>query len=163
MKKIAKVILVIQSIFIIYCIASYIEVINKNLEPSPQYSSVNLFTHMTHDTTEEITEQTTDNYCIETTTEPSIGLFKVYGYCPCVECCGKTDGITATGTQATANNTIAVDPEVIPYGTKVMIDGNIYTAEDCVGGIKGNTIDLFFNTHEEAQEWGVKYLEVYRG
>lgn len=79
-------------------------------------------------------------------------------YCPCVECCGKTDGITATGTHATAGRTIAVDPAVIPYGAKVVINGNTYIAEDCGGGINGNAIDIFFNTHAEALEFGVQDL-----
>lgn len=75
-------------------------------------------------------------------------------YCPCVKCCGKSDGITATGTKATAGRTIAVDPSVIPYGTEVIINGNAYVAEDCGGAIKGNSIDIFFDTHEEALLFG---------
>ena len=75
-------------------------------------------------------------------------------YCPCKKCCGKTDGITATGTQATAGRTIAVDPSIIPYGTEVIINGNTYVAEDCGGAVKGKDIDIFFNTHEEALQFG---------
>lgn len=88
------------------------------------------------------------------------GKFKVTAYCPCVDCCGKTDGITSTGTKATAGRTVAVDPKVIPYGSTVVINGNEYVAEDTGGSIKGNKIDMFFNTHEEALQWGVKYCEV---
>lgn len=75
-------------------------------------------------------------------------------YCPCKKCCGKADGITATGTPATAGRTIAVDPSIIPYGTEVIINGNTYIAEDCGGAVKGNAIDIFFNTHEEALQYG---------
>lgn len=75
-------------------------------------------------------------------------------YCPCKKCCGKTDGITATGTQATAGRTIAVDPSIIPYGTEVIINGHTYIAEDCGGAVKGKDIDIFFNTHEEALQFG---------
>ena len=85
--------------------------------------------------------------------------FKVTAYCPCVKCCGKTDGITATGTLATAGRTIAVDPTVIPYGSEVILNGHTYIAEDCGGAIKGNKIDMFFDTHEEALQWGVQYIE----
>lgn len=67
---------------------------------------------------------------------------------------------TATGTTPTANRTIAVDPTVIPYGTKVIIDGKTYIAEDCGGAIKGNRIDMFFNTHEEALQYGRQTKEV---
>lgn len=83
--------------------------------------------------------------------------FKITAYCPCSKCCGKfADGITATGTAATEGRTIAVDPEVIPYGSKVVIDGKEYIAEDCGGAIKGKRIDLFFETHQEALEYGVQ-------
>lgn len=101
----------------------------------------------------------------ETTTEAElfqyIGDFKITAYCPCVKCCGKSDGITATGTKATAGRTVAVDPSVIPYGTRLYIDGNIYTAEDCGGEIKGNKVDIFFNTHSEAQAFGVQTMGVF--
>lgn len=79
-------------------------------------------------------------------------------YCPCAKCCGKTDGITASGTKATAGRTIAVDPSVIPYGTEVIINGITYVAEDCGGAVKGNDIDIFFNTHEEALNFGRQQL-----
>ena len=82
-------------------------------------------------------------------------------YCACAECCGKTDGITATGTKATAGRTIAVDPSVIPYGTNVIIDGVTYVAEDCGGAVKGNKIDIYFNTHEEALQFGRRVMTAY--
>ena len=81
-------------------------------------------------------------------------------YCPCVKCCGKTDGITATGTKATAGRTIAVDPRMIPYGSKIYIDGHEYIAEDCGGAIKEDRIDIFYDTHEEALRFGRKTLEI---
>ena len=91
----------------------------------------------------------------------SIGTFKLTAYCPCEKCCGKTDGITATGANATAGRTIAVDPLVIPYGTVVLIDGQEYIAEDCGGAIKKNRIDIFFDTHSDALKFGVKESEVF--
>jgi 3D (Asp-Asp-Asp) domain-containing protein len=97
-------------------------------------------------------------------TEPEtvyLGTYKLTAYCPCSYCCGKSDGITATGTQATAGRTIAVDPSVIPYGSKVIINGHTYTAEDCGGAINGNRIDVFFNSHAEALVFGMQYADVY--
>lgn len=82
-------------------------------------------------------------------------------YCPCMKCCGKTDGITATGTIATAGRTIAVDPTIIPYGTELEFNGIIYTAEDCGSAIKGYRIDVFFESHEEALEFGIQELTAY--
>lgn len=98
------------------------------------------------------------------TVEPDsnyLGRFKLTAYCACAKCCGKSDGITATGTVATQGRTIAVDPSVIPYGTAVSINGNIYIAEDCGGAIGGNRIDIFFNNHTDAWNFGVQYADVY--
>lgn len=96
----------------------------------------------------------------------SLGLFETSAYDADYECCGKlpTDpnyGKTATGTRATANRTIAVDPTVIPYGTEVVIYGQIYIAEDTGGAIKGNKVDIYFNTHEEALQYGRRQVEVF--
>ena len=96
-----------------------------------------------------------------------MGEFKLTAYCPCAKCCGKwANGITATGTTATEGRTIAVDPCVIPYGSSVTIyfaDGtsHTYTAEDCGGAIKGNRIDVFFDSHEDARAFGVQSAMVY--
>lgn len=87
-------------------------------------------------------------------------VFKVTAYCPCHECSGEYGRQTATGRTARAGHTVAVDPTVIQYGTHVKINGIEYVAEDCGGAVKGNTIDIFFDTHEETEQFGVKYLEV---
>ena len=91
----------------------------------------------------------------------SLGEFKITHYCACVSCCGKDDGITSTGVKAVAGRTIAVDPKVIPYGTVLYIDGEDYVAEDCGGAIKGNRLDIYCDSHEEALQRGVKYAEVF--
>ena len=96
-----------------------------------------------------------------------LGLFELTAYCPCSRCCGKwANGITATGTLAAEGRTIAVDPRVIPYGSTVTIyfsDGtsHTYTAEDCGGAIKENRIDVFFDDHQAAREFGVQTAYVY--
>ena len=92
----------------------------------------------------------------------SLGVFKLTAYCPCSICTGKyAKGITSTGTIATANRTIAVDPRVIPYGSNVEIYGNNYVAEDTGSAIKQYKIDIFFNSHSEALRFGVRYSEVF--
>ena len=101
---------------------------------------------------------------IPTVTQPQytyIGVFKITAYCACMQCCGKTDGITATGTQATQGRTIAVYPKQIPYETEVMFNDHVYIAEDCGGAITENRIDLYFDSHQDALEWGVQYHEVF--
>ena len=85
------------------------------------------------------------------------GEFRIYHYCPCEYCCGKKPGdpdygLTATGTVATAGRTIAVDPDVIPLGSEVLINGVIYIAEDT--GVQGKTIDLFVDDHAQAAAMG---------
>jgi uncharacterized protein YabE (DUF348 family) len=74
--------------------------------------------------------------------------------------------ITASGAVAVRNatgySTIAVDPSVIPLGTKVYVEGYGYAiAQDTGGAIKGNIIDLYFNSMSEVNAWGVKYVNVY--
>ncbi len=92
-----------------------------------------------------------------------LGVFKITHYCPCSICCGPNGGdYTASGTRPTAGRTIAVDKRVIPFGTKVVINGHIYVAEDSGGAIKGNRIDIFVNTHQEALNKGVYYAKVYK-
>lgn len=84
-------------------------------------------------------------------------VYVVTAYCGCEKCCGKTDGITATGTVATEGRIIAVDPNIIPYWANVEIKGiGIFTAEDCGGAIKGKHIDIFFDSHQKAIEFGVQ-------
>lgn len=75
-------------------------------------------------------------------------------------------GITASGTVAKRNgdsySSVAVDPRVIPLGTKLYIEGYGYAvAEDTGGAIKGNRIDLFLNSSSESENWGVRWVNVY--
>jgi len=92
----------------------------------------------------------------------SLGYFKLTAYCSCERCCGGgADAKTATGTTVKANHTIAVDPKVIPYGTIVMINGEDYVAEDCGGKVKGKVIDIYFDDHDDAVNFGVQYAEVF--
>lgn len=91
-----------------------------------------------------------------------LGKFKITHYCPCSICCGPwSNGITSTGVIATTNHTIAVDPSQIPYGSKVVINGQVYVAEDCGGAIKTNCIDIYVATHAEGEAKGVYYTDVY--
>lgn len=74
---------------------------------------------------------------------------------------GGCTGMTASGTRAGVG-TIAVDPKVIPLGTKVYIPGyGVGTALDTGGAIKGNKIDVCYMTKGEAFNWGVKNLNIY--
>ena len=90
-----------------------------------------------------------------------LGNFKITYYCACEICCDVETGITATGTPVVEGQTIAVDPNVIPYGTKVIIGGHVFTAEDCGGAIKENRIDVYVNNHADALALGVTNADVY--
>ena len=96
---------------------------------------------------------------IANTSNGNTKIFKVTAYCSCAKCCGKTTGITASGTKATAGRTIATSGQ-FAFGTKLNINGQEYTVEDRGGAIQGNRIDVFMNSHAEALAWGVKYLPV---
>lgn len=92
-------------------------------------------------------------------------------YCICKKCCGKSPddpgyGITASGRKATPYVSVAVDPDVIPLGSDVLVDygdGEIhyYRADDTGGSVKGNHIDLCVGSHQEAIELGVKTVTVW--
>lgn len=88
----------------------------------------------------------------------AIGTFKITAYG--VDCSGCT-GLTKSGTVPQEGRTIAVDPSVIPLGSEVMFDGEIYVAEDIGGAIQGNVIDLFYGTESESLEYGIQYHTVY--
>jgi 3D (Asp-Asp-Asp) domain-containing protein len=70
---------------------------------------------------------------------------------------GQAEPITATGTTARAGRTVAVDPKVIPLGSKIYIEGlGERIAEDVGGGIKGNHIDVYLGTLPQAHVFGVR-------
>lgn len=85
---------------------------------------------------------------------------KTTAYCGCPSCSGQWGTQTATGTQCVEGRTIAVDPSIIPLGSKVEIDGHIYTAEDVGGGVKGKHIDIYFASHAATDAWGVRYKNI---
>lgn len=78
--------------------------------------------------------------------------------------CNGCSGRTATGFDLRANpgaKVIAVDPRVIPLGTKVFVEGYGYAvAADTGGAIKGHKIDVFFPTKAEAFRWGVRKVKI---
>ncbi len=94
-------------------------------------------------------------------------VFKATAYCSCVKCCDKDPsdkwfGITASGKKAKWG-TVAVDRKIIKLGSKLRIDGfpeTIFRAEDVGGSIKGNHIDVWFPSHKEDIQFGVKNIVV---
>ena len=91
-----------------------------------------------------------------------IGACTITYYCcePYEHICGTGTGLTATGIPV-APGMVAVDPDVIPLGSTVIIDGQEYLAADTGGAIKGNHVDIAVPTHQEALELGTKTAEVW--
>ena len=88
-----------------------------------------------------------------------VGVCTVTAYCPCEACCGEwADGITATGLPAVPG-IVAVDPEVIPLGSTVILDGQKYLAADT--GVKGNHVDIYIPHHELANNYGKHWESVW--
>ena len=90
---------------------------------------------------------------------------RVTAYCPCPKCCGEySDGVTACGHKIQPGDTFVSADGRYPFGTEMLVPGynNGQPAQvlDRGGAIKGNRLEVFFATHQEALEWGVKYLEV---
>ena len=91
-----------------------------------------------------------------------VGECKISAYCcePYAHICGDGDGLTATGIPATPG-VVAVDPEVIPLGSTVIIDGQAYLAADTGGAVKGLHVDVAMETHQEADAFGVRWADVW--
>ena len=95
----------------------------------------------------------------------SLGEFKITGYCGGACCNGHWLGTTASGAVPAEGRTIAVAPSLIPYGTRVRIEGinSIFTAEDTGGFANRNPrqIDVFYADHGRALQSGVSYREIW--
>lgn len=91
----------------------------------------------------------------------SLGIFKTTGYCGCSSCSGGS-GLTYSGTVPQPNHTISADITVLPLGTKVIIGETVYTVEDIGSGVDGHTVDLYFSSHQDALDYGVKNQEVFQ-
>ena len=90
---------------------------------------------------------------------------RVTGYCPCSQCCGSfSDGITANNHHIQPGDAFVAADKSYQFGTEMVIPG--YSSDRSVqvmdrgGAIKGNRLDLFFHTHQQALQWGVQHLDV---
>jgi 3D (Asp-Asp-Asp) domain-containing protein len=86
---------------------------------------------------------------------PPLGRFKLTAYSgPQL---GQAKPITATGTTARTGRTVAVDPDVIPLGSKIYIEGvGVRIAEDVGGGVRGHHVDVYLHTVPQARKFGVR-------
>lgn len=136
-------------------------------ENNPDKKLIDSLSAKWHDCDENIqklhSENTKLRSTIETLKKPIfIGYFTISHYDICYKCTGKSPGdrgygVTASGTLATPNRTIAVDPKLIPIGSEVIVGGKSYIAEDTGSAIKGNKIDICVATHSEGIQKGRLY------
>lgn len=89
------------------------------------------------------------------------GRFTTTAYCSCRKCCRGGKNRTKSGTVPQAGRTISADLRVFPLGTKLRINGVVYTVEDSGSGIRGNKLDIFFNSHSQALKYGKRSADVY--
>ena len=104
----------------------------------------------------------------------SLGEFKLTSYCACEKCCGywatirplDEDGnpivYTASGAVARQGVTVAADTDGLPVGTVLLIGGEDFIVQDVGGGVQGKHIDIYFEDHRAAVEFGVRYETIYR-
>lgn len=128
--------------------------------------------------TEEVSIEPLEEVIVLEPAEPeliSLGEFLLTAYCSCYECCGKwaldrpldENGneivYGSSGAVLEAGKSIAVDTSVIPYGTRVVIEGyGEFIAQDSGDDwVVGNHIDIYFSEHSELDEFGEQYAEVF--
>lgn len=177
MRKLKKIVLITLALVIPCClillIVNSIELKRKNdflhseieqmkLEIQANEERISDLTDLLCETYEKYEDKPVYEIAINKT-EPkqtSLGVFKISHYCPCEKCCGKTNGITASGTRATPNKTVAAGT-ALPFGTILKIGSQEYVVEDRGGAIGNNRIDVFCSSHTEALQKGVYYTEVF--
>lgn len=98
---------------------------------------------------------------------PNIVTLNTSAYCSCELCCGKTDGITASGEKATPWHTVAAGKDY-KIGTIIYIpaladmpNGGWFVVQDRGGAISNDKLDIYFSTHSDALQYGRKNLECY--
>ena len=87
-----------------------------------------------------------------------LGNFTLTAYCNCAQCCGTAGNLTASGTVPTAGRTVAMAG--VPFGTKLLINGTVYTVEDL--GTPYGHVDIYCGSHSEALSFGLQSADVYQ-
>lgn len=111
-------------------------------------------------TAEETSSSSSDTSSSETSSSSQgtyLGNFKLTGYCNCAQCCGTAGNATASGTTPVAG---LVAMAGVPFGTKLLINGNVYTVEDL--GTPYGHVDIYCSSHSEALSFGLQYADVYQ-
>lgn len=112
---------------------------------------------------EDIYEENTYDEADNSTEQSSgqgtyLGNFRLTGYCNCAQCCGTAGNATASGTTPVSGHTVAMAG--VPFGTQLLINGTVYTVEDL--GTPYGHVDIFFDSHQDALNFGSQYADVYQ-
>ena len=99
-----------------------------------------------------------DDYDYSAGSGTYLGTFTLTAYCDCALCCGTAGNPTASGVMATSGHTVAMGG--VPFGTRLLINGHVYTVED--RGTPYGHVDIFFDSHQEASDFGLQYADIYQ-
>jgi 3D (Asp-Asp-Asp) domain-containing protein len=145
--------------------------VDSDIEPIIMETDVPIVSAGVHSAINEVIEDTESE--VQEMQFMSLGVFRITAYCSCKKCCGRWADVRpidengnkivygASEEILIPEYSVAVDPNVIPYGTRLMVNGKEYIAHDRGGAIKNNCLDIYFESHEQALEWGVQYIEVF--
>ena len=147
------------------------EMIARYIDTLPIPATINIAQDVANENNQEKTEilETTNNALSRMVKgmRPIVQDLNTSSYCSCEKCCGKTDGITASGEKAIAWHTVAAGKEY-KIGTIIYItvlsdkpNGGWFIVQDRGGAISNDKLDIYLNTHSEAQQYGRKTLECY--
>lgn len=103
-------------------------------------------------------EETSDP--VKTAEGSFLGEFDITAYCGCQKC-SKGNLLTYSGTAPQADHTISANLSVFPIGTQLRIGDTVYTVEDTGSGVGRNHLDIYFDSHEDALDYGRQTEKVY--
>lgn len=113
-------------------------------------------------TQNELTNIESDIKTLQQNKVAYVGKYKITYYCACKKCCGKDNGITASGAKAKEGVTVAADTSKLPFGSKIYIKGIGWrTVQDRGGAIKGNRLDIYISSHNNPMPYNVQTLDVW--
>ncbi len=147
-------------------IATVHPVPNLSTPPAPT-ATANQSMELMHDLPSSVTAMAPDPAPEASVGSTRILWMEVTAYCACKKCCGPhASGLTASGRSVTYNNGtfVAADTTRLPFGTRLMIagynDGKPVEVIDRGSAIKGNRLDVFFPSHDQALTWGRRWIAV---
>ncbi|MEE0954282.1 MAG: hypothetical protein U0L49_00545 [Eubacterium sp.] len=134
---------------------------SSDSQPAQQSAATITVSESTGDVTITENEQPAEEPAQSSSNGTYLGHWVLTGYCPCSICCGAYSaykGLTASGAYATPGVTVAMYG--VPFGTKLSINGHVYTVQD--RGTPYGHVDVYFATHAEACAFGRQYADVYQ-